>query len=264
MIDSHCHLDFSAFDGNRESLLHDCAKIGFTRLLIPAITLAGMPNLLKIQASVAQTAKLPLHIDLAFGLHPYFLNSETELQLPQLADYIEQHQQHILAIGETGLDGAIADKVEWDLQERIFISQIEIAKAFELPLIVHHRQSHNELIRLLKQQKFNNGGIIHGFSGSEQVARQYIDLGFLLGIGGTITYGRARKTRKALQALPLDSFVLETDAPDMPMQGRQGKPNSPLYLPDVIRHLSDLLSLSPQEVITQTTHNYVSFFKLGA
>ena len=134
--------------------------------------------------------------------------------------------------------------------------QIELAIKYHKPLILHHRQSHNELIRLLKQNEFPHGGIIHAFSGSEQIANTYIEMGFMLGVGGTITYPRAKKTRGSIKTIPLEFIVLETDSPDMPLNGFQGEINTPLQLPLVVKELAILKQISEHEVIEQTTRNY--------
>ena len=125
-----------------------------------------------------------------------------------------------------------------------------MAKQFQLPVILHHRKSHDIILRQLRQYQLPKGGVIHAFSGSYQQAMQYIQLGFKLGVGGTITYERAVKTRAVMAKVPLDALVLETDAPDMPICGRQGQRNSPEYLPEILAVLA-LLRHEPIEQITQ-------------
>jgi len=126
-----------------------------------------------------------------------------------------------------------------------------------LPIIVHHRRSHNEVIERIKKFKPLRAGIIHAFSGSYQQAKTYLDLGFKLGIGGTITYPRAAKTIKAIKRLPLDCLVLETDAPAMPLSDQQGQANSPINIIRIFNTLCDLRSES-KEVISQTIEENVN------
>jgi TatD DNase family protein len=140
----------------------------------------------------------------------------------------------------------------------IFIQQLQIANDFSLPVILHHRRSHNDLIKVLKQQGFKWGGIIHAFSGSLHEAHTYIELGFKLGVGGVITYPRARKTREVVSQLPLDALVLETDAPDMPPMGLQGLRNSPQNLILILNELSLLRQQSTEDIIKQCRHNVVT------
>ena len=161
----------------------------------------------------------------------------------------------MLAVGEIGLDAHI--EVDWALQKRVFEQQLMIAKERMLPVILHHRNSHNELIRILKNTKFTQGGIVHAFSGSLQQAQTYIDLGFKIGVGGAITYPRANKTRETISQLPLSSLVLETDAPDMPLMGKQGQRNSPEYLPEIFESLMALRKESKQDVLQACSQNVV-------
>ena len=133
-----------------------------------------------------------------------------------------------------------------------------MAKGYSLPIIVHHRRSHQDIVAMLRQKQLTNGGIIHAFSGSYQQACQYIDLGFKLGIGGTITYPRAEKTLKAIKRVPLTSLVLETDAPAMPLYGFQGQDNSPLQLINVFQALTNIRLESSTEIAHALEENVKS------
>jgi len=166
------------------------------------------------------------------------------------------------AIGETGLDGHIP--VDMNVQKQVLHAHLDIADSFGLPVILHHRKSHHLLLEALKASSFEGRGVIHAFSGSKDVAKRYIDRGFCLGIGGTITYERAKKTRDTVTYLLRhhpESILLETDAPDMPMSGRQGQPNMPHYLKDVVAALSGLSDIEPDEINAITSANYAHLFK---
>ena len=166
------------------------------------------------------------------------------------------------AIGETGLDGHIP--VDMNVQKQVLHAHLDIANSFGLPVILHHRRSHHLLFEALKASSFEGRGVIHAFSGSTDVAKRYIDRGFCLGIGGTITYERAKKTKDTVTYLLRnhpESILLETDAPDMPMSGRQGQPNMPHYLTDVVAALSGLSEIEPNEIKTITSANYARLFK---
>ncbi|GGA66168.1 deoxyribonuclease [Neiella marina] len=178
----------------------------------------------------------------ALGLHPYWTERHQDTDIKLLANQVERlmagSNNPLVAIGECGLD-AIAAPHLMSKQIDLLIAQLALAKQFELPVVLHVRKAHSELQQLLKQ--FSGlRGVVHAFSGSVELGQSYIRLGMKLGIGGTITYPRANKTRQAVSQLPLESLLLETDAPDMPMQGRQGQRNSPLYLPTVLEQLTDL------------------------
>ncbi|TYK65990.1 TatD family deoxyribonuclease [Colwellia echini] len=221
--DSHCHLDDVAFTAQLPQLLAQCQQLAINRIIVPAISPKNFDNVL----TLAKTHhNKPINIYPCLGIHPWFLQGLTDIHLEQLTALIAKSKNNIIAIGEIGLDGAIAKNAEaygqtveksWQHQQHFFDYQLNIAKEQNLPVIVHHRQSHDKIMPFLKRYKLENAGIIHGFSGSYQQAMGYIDLGFKLGIGSTITYSRAKKTINAIKRLPLSSLVLETDAPSMPL-----------------------------------------------
>ncbi|MGK0372320.1 MAG: TatD DNase family protein, partial [Glaciecola sp.] len=196
MIDSHCHFDLPAFDNQRGNILENAHEQGVEKLLVPGLSLVQFTQLIDLK-------RIHPTIDIALGCHPYFLtlltDSELTRQVSLMADLANQHRSLIVAIGECGLDGSL--DIPMTYQEKVLIEQIHIAQAVKKPLILHHRQSHNALIRILKQEKFDGGGVVHAFSGSYQIAQTYIDMGLSLGVGGTITYERAIKTRNTIKAV---------------------------------------------------------------
>lgn len=168
-------------------------------------------------------------------------------------------QNNIVAIGECGIDVFKAKKhadseqaltINLDLQQAFFEMQLQIAKQNDLPVIIHHCQSHHLILPILKKQKLSKSGVIHAFSGSYQQAKTYVDLGFKLGIGGTITYPRSKKTIDAVKRLPLSSLLLETDAPAMPPCGQQGLVNTPLNIITVFNVLC-LIRDEPEAIIAE-------------
>lgn len=278
MIDSHCHLDLPVFDGKHDAILTNCAKMGISRIMLPGLSLAQFSRLTALQKQFANNrpsasdaskgnptdavqAKYPV-LDIALGLHPYFLSplneSQAKIQANDLYTLAHKHRGQILAIGECGIDGSL--KLDMAYQIDVLRMQIELANSLDLPLILHHRQSHNELIRLLKEVGGKYSGVIHAFSGSEQIANTYIELGFALGVGGTITYERAVKTRSTLAAIPLEHLLLETDAPDMPLFGYQGQTNTPERLPIVAKTLANLKGVDTDTVITTSSTHYQRVF----
>ena len=253
MFDSHCHFDFAAFDSDREAEWHACAALGLDRLLVPGIEPRQWP--------VAQSlAKRQAGIYFAVGVHPWYLEKLPDgFHLGEaIAPFVGERE--CVAIGECGLDAVIDTPMA--VQEAHFKQHLEAAEHHKLPLVLHVRKTHAQVQSLLKQTTLPAGGVIHGFSGSLEQAEWYWSRGFRLGIGGTITYDRARKTRRAAQLLPLDAIVLETDAPDMPLQGRQGQRNSPTYLPLIAQALADLREESLVEVQERTSVNAQTLFGL--
>nr|WP_306670759.1 MULTISPECIES: TatD family hydrolase [unclassified Endozoicomonas] len=253
LFDSHCHLDFPEFDQDRNKTLEQCWLSGVHSICIPATEARYWPRVLKQAHSVPDSVRLYA----ALGLHPYFLKSHKPHHLDELKVFLTRHSETVCAVGEIGLDYSLTDSNR-DEQHFYFVRQLELADRFKLPVILHCRKAHDEILKQIRQIKLERGGIVHAFSGSEQQARQYIELGFKLGFGGTITYERARKTRQLATSLPLSSIVLETDAPDMPMSGYQGQRNTPARLPVVLKHLAQLRSSSVKEIARATTENALS------
>lgn len=250
MIDSHCHFDFAAFDEDRDIIWQRCRDIGIRRLIIPGTEPTQWEH-------AAQHSAQYEGIYSACGLHPWWINDKTTQNIStQIGVFCQQHQ--VVAIGECGLDKHI--NIDLSTQEHIFREHLKIACDLQLPLIIHVRSLHNEVIKLLKHFKPKARGVIHAFSGSEHIAREYWQLGFCLGVGGVISYERANKTRNALKAMPLEALLLETDAPDMPLAGFQGQRNSPEFLPDIAEHLAQLREQSYAQICLQTTTNCEQLF----
>ncbi|MDK9737891.1 TatD family hydrolase [Vibrio sp. D404a] len=253
LFDTHCHLDFDAFStGTQDDLmaaqnyLTAAQEQGVEKVVVPSI---GKNN----WNTLEQLSSHHSNLYYALGFHPYFLATANEGDFDQLEHHLSGASKQCIAIGECGLDFFV--DVDIDKQERFFVRQIELATAYKLPLIIHERKSHNRLIQLIKQQKFANGGVIHGFSGSEQQALEWIRLGFYIGVGGTITYPRAQKTRTTVSRLPLEWMVLETDAPDMPISGQQGNINHSKYLVTILNELVSLRKEPKQSIATQIWQN---------
>lgn len=255
-IDTHCHLDFEQFDSDREQVIANLATKGVTDVIIPAVYHRNWQNVLDL------TAKHP-NLHAALGIHPCFVDRSEYRHTDDLAQMVADNRQSIVAIGECGLDFSL-DTIEQ--QRHYFTAQIKLAIEYDLPLIIHHRKSHDIILAFLRKFKPAAGGVIHAFSGSEQQARQYIDLGFKLGVGGTITYSRAQKTRDVISRMPLESLVLETDAPNMPIYGRQGERNSPEYIGEIFTVLGllrgDHSDQPVSEIAEQLNVNARALFRL--
>lgn len=260
LIDTHCHLDFEPLSGvsNPEYLeltlaLAKAEKV--STIIVPAVSSARWEGVLELCSSSGSVRRLP-----ALGLHPCYLNQHRDADLQQLETLLGQHPE-IKALGETGLDLFIEDP-QIDRQIELFEGHIALAKRFNLPLLLHGRRAVDQIIKILRRTKPPRGGILHAFSGSEQQARQLWDLGFYLGIGGSVTYERAQRLRRVVEAVPLESILLETDAPDMPMQGFQGEPNWPHRIGYVARILADIRRVPVEVIAEQTTANARRLFGL--
>ncbi len=248
-IDTHCHLDFSVFNKIRSSILRNCWEKQIDTIIIPGIYASLWPSLL-------QFCRFPTPIRLlaALGMHPYFLTHHRRIHLKLLENMVTAAGHYVIAIGEIGLDFYHGCNNE-SLQIELFKAQLCIAKALKKPVIIHSRKAHDIVCKIIRQTRFDQGGIIHAFSGSLVQAETFVSLGFKLGIGGAITYERATKLRFILQTLTLDSFVLETDAPDMPLANQSQPFNTPENLPLIFQAICRLRPESEQEISTQLLAN---------
>ena len=260
--DTHVHLDFSELADDLKALLEQCTLQRVNRLIVPTVAPNNWQKALALKPNRENNNPL---IYCALGIHPWYLKGLSEQHLVELDNLINvtlSKPNNIVALGEMGLDGVIA-KEENNLEQQIsfFEHQLKLTNKYQLPAIIHHRRTHEQTLILLKQHTPTKGGIIHAFSGSYQQAIRYIDLGFKLGIGGTITYSRAKKTINAIKRLPKESLVLETDAPAMPLDGQQGKANTPLNVVEVFNHLSQIRHESTDELAMQLEQNVNELFE---
>ncbi len=252
LFDTHCHLNVAAFDEDRMQVWQRAQEQGVRTILVPAIDAAHWDGVLAL--CEAQAGLYP-----ALGLHPMFLENHQWEDIARLEEYVAAHR--LLAIGEIGLDYYLHEP-DRDRQRQLFEAQLAVARDARLPVVLHVRKAHDEVLSCLKRTPVN-GGTVHAFNGSEQQARQYIDKGFKLGFGGTLTWERSRKIRALARSLPLDAIVLETDAPDMVVAQHAGERNSPEYLVYCLQALSDVRDQAPEEVAQQTTANARSVFGLS-
>jgi TatD DNase family protein len=259
LFDSHCHFDFAAFDNNRDSLWQQCQANNITELLIPGIEPAQWPKAKAITATYSGCY-------FATGLHPWWVEQVEQqgITAEKFNAVLEQAIEQLkpIAIGECGLDKNIDCPI--DKQIDYLNCHIELANQHQLPLILHSVKTHNELLQVLKNQAVQQGGIIHAFSGSVEQAEAFTDKGFLLGIGGVISYPRAKKTMNTVKHINLEHLVLETDAPDMPLDGFQGQNNTPLQLPRIAAIVADIKGLDVNTVIQQTRQNCHKIFGLAS
>ncbi|MBQ4831987.1 TatD family hydrolase [Pseudoalteromonas sp. MMG010] len=244
-IDTHCHLDFSEFDDNRSKLIRQCMQDGIERFIVPGISLLQSKRLLDLQKQYPP-------IKIAMGLHPYFLSQHESDDIDKLFELVKRNKNELVAIGECGLDRSIENLPK---QTHLFEQQIEIANTLDLPLIIHHRQSHDLIAQSFKRCRPKTGGVIHAFSGSIQQANYYIKQGFKLGVGGVITYPRAVKTRAVIAQIAPQYLVLETDSPSMPLNGFQGEINTPLHIPIVFKTLSSLKPQIKEDKLAQAVYD---------
>lgn len=257
LFDSHCHFDFPDFDEDRADIWQGCLSSDIHKLIIPGVDQHQWHRALALTESYK-------NMYFSVGFHPMFLDEvareSPELLLSTTSTKALIKHPKCVAIGECGLDKRISLPIEDQI--KLTSLHIDIANEHSLPVIVHCVTAHNELIVLLKKHKPKAGGVVHAFSGSYETAMQLIDCGLHLGIGGTITYHRAKKTRDAAARIPLERTLLETDAPDMPLSGKQGERNSPSNLILVAQAFAELRGETLNTIARVTTENATRLFKV--
>ncbi|XTZ37789.1 TatD family hydrolase [Salmonella enterica] len=253
-IDTHCHFDFPPFNGDEEASIARAAEVGVERILVPAI---GE----RYFARVCALARQHTAIYAALGLHPIVIEEHTPESLERLEQLLDSKPEKVVAIGEIGLD-LYRDDPQFAHQQQFLDAQLKLAKRFDLPVILHSRRTHDKLAMHLKKHDLPRKGVVHGFAGSLQQAQRFIELGYYIGVGGTITYPRASKTRDVMARLPLRALLLETDAPDMPLNGFQGQPNRPEQAARVFDELRALRAETPEEIAAALWHNAQQLFSL--
>ncbi|HFV9237623.1 TPA: TatD family hydrolase [Enterobacter mori] len=231
-VDTHCHFDFPPFTGDEVPSIDRAARAGVDAIIVPAIEAAYFERVLDL-------ARRHDALYAALGLHPIVIEHHLEEHLDRLDAVLQTAENKLVAIGEIGLD-LYRENPQFERQQTILDAQLRLAKRHDLPVILHSRRTHDKLAMHLKRIDLPRRGVVHGFSGSLQQAQRFIELGYHIGVGGTITYPRASKTRDVMARLPLSALLLETDAPDMPLNGFQGQPNRPEQAARVFTALCEL------------------------
>lgn len=251
LIDSHCHLDAGPFDPDRACVVQRARAAGVDRQVVPATTAALWPKL-------RDTCRAHEGLFAAYGLHPMFLPEHRPEHLSRLRGWLEAERP--VAIGECGLDWFVQG-LDRDGQRLYFRAQLELAAEFDLPVIVHARRAVEDVI-LAVREVGGLRGVVHSWSGSRAQAEQLWKLGFLLGLGGPVTYTRAKRLRELAATMPLEHLLLETDAPDQPDCDHRGRRNEPGRLPVVLETIAGLRGVAPEVVARATTANAERLFRL--
>lgn len=254
LIDTHTHLDFADFDSDRRDVLSHSRALGVRRMVVLGVYQQNWQRLWDlVQADEGLFA--------AFGLHPVYLDEHRPADLTELGDWLTRLHGHrqLCAVGEIGLDYFL-EQLDRERQQSLFEAQLKLAVDFQLPALLHVRRSHAAVIATLKRIRLPRGGIIHAFAGSQEEAREYIKLGFKLGLGGAPTWPQALRMHKVLAQLPLDAVVLETDSPDMAPAMFTGQRNSPEHLPAICTALAERMGIRPLVLAEASTRNACELF----
>lgn len=243
-IDTHCHLDAAEFGDGQGALVQAAQAAGVGLIVVPSVARANF-------AAVQDLCERFPICSPAYGIHPMYVDAAQPQDLDALRGYLAQPAT--VAVGEIGLDFFI-EPHDRAREECFFVEQLKLAREFDLPVLLHIRRAQDAILKLLRQYKVH--GIAHAFSGSRQQADEFIRLGFRLGFGGAMTHPRATRLRELAATLPLDSIVLETDAPDIPPAFlTHGEPNKPEYLPRIAQTLAELRGVPLEEIARITTEN---------
>ncbi|AKC87819.1 TatD family hydrolase [Pseudoxanthomonas suwonensis] len=257
LVDSHCHLDADEFDADRATVVERARAAGVRRQLVPAVTAASWPKLREV--CHAAPGLYP-----AYGLHPTFLAEHRPHHLDELQAWVERERP--LAIGECGLDFFV-EGLDRQAQARYFDGQLRLARDAGLPVIVHARRAVDAVVASIRRiggDAARLRGVVHSFSGSPEQAGQLWKLGFMIGLGGPLTYERAQRLRRLVVDMPLEFLLLETDAPDQPDAEIRGRRNEPARLRRVLDTVAALRRQDPAEIAAATSANAERLFALPA
>ncbi len=246
-IDTHAHLYSSKFNPDRDDMVRRAIKAGVTRMYLPNIDVESIEPMLALEAA------FPGHCFAMMGLHPSHVQPDTwEKELAVVEKQLAARKW--AGVGETGID-LYWDKTTLAIQQKSFARHIEWAKDLGLPIIIHSRESNRECIDLVRAgQDGRLRGIFHCFSGTLDEAREMLDLGFMLGIGGSLTYPKST-VPEVVREIPLEDIVLETDAPYLPPVPYRGKRNESSYIPIIAEMLSEVKVLPLSQIAKVTTGN---------
>lgn len=256
LIDTHNHLGCEDFNEDRDQVLKRSIELGVIKQIMVGVFASEWQHTI-------QLAQQHSSLYVSCGIHPMYIPSPQQMSLAieslKQLFRIPENSQKLCAIGEIGLDYYI-DNYNKEQQQQLFKLQLEIAAEFQKPVLLHVRRAHADTINILKALKFKLGGIAHAFSGSYEEAKEYIKLGFKIGLGGAGTYPQAHRMHRVLEQLPLDAIVLETDAPDLSPVTQQGNRNSPEFLPEICQQLAKIKGISAELLAKASTQNACQLF----
>ena len=245
IIDTHAHYDDEQFDADREELLGSMEEGGIGLIVNVGSTVASWDKIVEL------TEKYPFVYG-AVGVHPDEVGELDEEKFLRMAELLDRDK--IVAVGEIGLD-YYWDKEKHDLQKEWFVCQLGLAREKEMPVIIHSREAAADTFDIMKQHAAGMKAVIHCYSYSPEMAREYVKMGYYIGVGGVVTFKNAKKLKQVVQEIPLESIVLETDCPYLAPVPYRGKRNCSLYLPYVAEQIAELKGTTVEEVIQQTEKN---------
>lgn len=253
IFDTHAHYDDEAFNEDREAVIKSLAAAGVETVVNIGASMASSETTLEL------TRNYPFIYGTA-GVHPSETAELDEEKFQRLKEIVREPK--IVAVGEIGLD-YYWEKPAHDIQKNWFERQLELAREVNLPVVIHSREAAKDTLEIMKAAKAGDmGGVIHCFSYGKDMAREYLDMGFFLGIGGVLTFKNAKKFREVVEYAPMAQLVLETDSPYMAPEPNRGKRNTSANLPYVVNMMAEIKGLSPEDVIAATEKNARRLYRM--
>ena len=252
IFDTHAHYDDAQFDADRDELLMSMKENGVGTIVNVSATYASCEKV------IALAKKYPF-LYAATGIHPDEVGSLNEENFSQLKMWCQEKK--VVAVGEIGLD-YYWDKESHEEQKKWFIRQLHLARELNLPVNIHSRDASEDTFQIMKEYGKGLEGIIHCFSGSKELALEYVKLGFHIGVGGVVTFKNGKKLKQVVEAIPLTSIVLETDCPYLAPEPYRGKRNNSSYIRYVAEEIARLKSVTFEEVVRQTEENAKKIYRI--
>ena len=254
IFESHAHYDDKAFDKDREDLLNSFLENGIGNVV-------NIGSTMETSKETIELTKKYSFIYGSIGVHPGGTENLDENDIGTLADMAKE--QKVIAIGEIGLD-YYWDTPSRDIQKEWFERQLHLAKDVKLPVVVHSRDAARDTYEMIKEADLHEyKGVIHCFSYSKEVAKQYIDLGYYIGVGGVVTFKNGRKLKEVVEYTPLENILLETDAPYLAPEPNRGKRNTSLNLKYIAAEIAKIKNIEYDKVIQTTRENALKLFKIA-
>ena len=254
IFDTHAHYDDEAFDNDREALIRSLPEAGIGRV----VNIAASPE--SIEECLDLAHRFP-YVYCALGIHPEHCAEMDEALLEEIRKKLRDEKA--VAVGEIGLDYYWPEP-DREIQKHWFARQLQLAAEVDLPVVIHSREAAAETMRIMKENHAEKvGGVVHCYSYSVELAREFVKMGFYIGIGGVLTCKNARKLVEVAREIPLERLLLETDCPYLAPVPYRGKRNCSLYLPHVVAKLAELKGITEEEVIRVTEHNAETMYRLN-
>ena len=252
IFDTHAHYDDEQFNNDRDTLLQSMADNGVGTIVNASATLRSCEQ-------VARMAEDYPFMYAAVGVHPDNVGELDDESFARMKELFKRDK--VIAVGEIGLD-YYWDNVSHDIQKKWFIRQLALAREQNLPVLIHSREAAADTMDMIREYASGLKGIIHCYSYSREMALDYVNMGFHIGVGGVVTFKNARKLKETVEAIPLTSIVLETDCPYLAPAPNRGRRNSSLYLPYVVTALAELKGVSEETVRKTTWENAVKLYRM--